>query len=74
MAQGIRRLTSNQKIGGSNLSVVDFLFDTKEVTTRDNTWQLKSNRYKPQNTWAHGPTDKASDFESEEWGFESFCG
>ena len=22
----------------------------------------------------HGPTDKASDFESEDWGFESLCG
>ena len=32
MAQRIRRLTSNQKIGGSNPSMVDFLFDTKEIS------------------------------------------
>ena len=31
MAQRIRRLTSNQKIGGSNPSVVDILFYTKEI-------------------------------------------
>ena len=24
--------------------------------------------------WPHGLTDKASDFESEDWGFESLCG
>ena len=32
MAQRIRRLTSNQKIGGSNPSVVDILFYTKEIS------------------------------------------
>ena len=45
MAQRIRRLTSNQKIGGSNPSVVDFFLERKQllrnrVYTRDNTWQL----------------------------------
>ena len=44
MAQRIRRLTSNQKIGGSNPSVVDYFLRRKlprsRVYTRDNTWQL----------------------------------
>ena len=43
MAQRIRRLTSNQKIGGSN-PLVDFFLQRKltrnRVYTRDNTWQL----------------------------------
>ena len=43
MAQRTRRLTSNQKIGGSN-PLIDFFFQRKllrnRVYTRDNTWQL----------------------------------
>ena len=50
MAQRIRRLTSNQKIGGSNLSVVDFLFDTKESS-------YKESHYKGQ----HLATKKVTD-------------
>ena len=84
MAQRIRRLTSNQKNGGSNPSVVDILFYTKEISLKG--CQNKGCQYKRDNTsteqvrqltghaWPHGPTDKASDFESEEWGFESLCG
>ena len=70
----IRRVTSNQKIGGSNPSVVDILFYTKESS-------YKGCQYKGQHLATeqatdtidrtHGPTDKASDFESEDWGFES---
>ena len=70
-------MTSNQKIGGSNPSVVDNLFYTKESS-------YKGCQYKGQHLAteqatdtidrAHGPTDKASDFESEDWGFESLCG
>ena len=43
IAQRIRRLTSNQRIGGSNPSMVDFFLQRKllrnRVYTRDNTWQ-----------------------------------
>ena len=70
----IRCLTSNQKIGGSNPSVVDILFYTKESS-------YKGCQYKGQHLATeqatdtidrtHGPTDKAPDFESEDWGFES---
>ena len=79
MAQRIRRLTSNQKIGGSNPVVVDFSPDTKETSYKSSqhkgqhlaTEQVTCNRH---DTWPHSPTDKASDFESEDWGFESRCG
>ena len=50
MAQRIRRLTSNQKIGGSNPSVVDILFYTKEIS-------YKGCQYKGQ----HLATEQATD-------------
>ena len=50
LAQRIRRLTSNQKIGGSNPSVVDFLFDTKETS-------YKESQYKEQHLTAEHETD-----------------
>ena len=74
MAQRIRRLTSNQKIGGSNHSVVDFLFDTKESSYKESHYKgqhLATKKVTDTNHRTLGPT---SDFESEEWGFESFCG
>ena len=50
MAQRIRRLTSNQKIGGSNPSVVDILFYTKESS-------YKGCQYKGQHLAAEHVTD-----------------
>ena len=61
MAQRIGRLTSNQKIGGSNPSVVDILFYTKESS-------YKGCQYKGQHLateqatetidWTHGRKDQ----------------
>ena len=50
MAQRIRRLTSNQKIGGSNPSVVDILFYTKEIS-------YKGCQYKGQHLATEQTTD-----------------
>ena len=50
MAQRIRRLTSTQKIGGSNPAVVDFLLDTKES-------YYKGCQYKGHNLVAEQVTD-----------------
>ena len=50
LAQRIRRLTSNQKFGGSNPSVVDFLFDTEETS-------YKGSQYKGQHLAAEHETD-----------------
>ena len=51
MAQRIRHLTSNQKIGGSNPSVVDILFYTKEIS-------YKGCQYKGQHLATEQATDK----------------
>ena len=68
MAQRIRRLTSNQKSGGSNLSVVDFLLDKKESSYKGCQYkgQLAAEQVTDTIDRMHGPTDKASDFESED--------
>ena len=50
MAQRLGRLTSNQKIGGSNPSVVDFLFDTNETS-------YEGSQYKGQHLAAEHETD-----------------
>ena len=50
MAQQIRRLTSNQKIAGSNPSVFDILFDTKESS-------YEGCQYKGKNLAAEQVTD-----------------
>ena len=77
MAQRKRRLTSNQRIEGSNPSVVDFLLDTKETSKKSSLYKgqhLATEQVTDTVDRMHGQTDKASDFESADWGLESLCG
>ena len=68
-SQRIRRLNSNQKIGGSIPSLFDILFDTKESSYKGCQYkrqQLAAEQVTDTIDRMHGPTDKASDFESED--------
>ena len=57
--------------------MVDFLFDTKESSYKGCQYKgkhLAAGQVTDSIDRIHGPTDKASDFESEDWGFESLKG
>ena len=69
VAQRIRRLTTNQKIVGSNPIVIIFSNSGSAIKL---IVKITSARAGFEHTLrSRGPTDKASDYESEDCGFES---